>query len=60
MTERNTKSAFRGAGLISFDPESVVSQLYVQLRTPTPVEEKTIPSTPWGSKTPLTVSKAEA
>jgi hypothetical protein len=54
-TERNIKAAFRGAGLVPFDPESVVSKLDVQLRTPTPVEEGTGPSTPWVSKTPKTV-----
>ena len=52
MTERNIKSAFRGAGLVPFNPESVVSKLDVQLRTPPPVEEEVVPSTPWGSKTP--------
>ena len=31
----------------------------LQLRTPTPVEEETVPSTPWGSKTPMTVLEAE-
>ena len=32
----------------------------VQLRTPTPVEEETVPSTPWGLKTPMAISKAES
>ncbi|KAJ3455983.1 hypothetical protein MRS44_017465 [Fusarium solani] len=41
MTERNIRSAFRGAGLVPLDPESVVSKLDVQLRTPTPAEEVT-------------------
>jgi len=58
MTERNIKSAFRGAGLIFFNPESVVSKLDVQIPTPPPVEE-IVPSTPWGSKTPTTVLEAE-
>ncbi|KAL9563829.1 hypothetical protein ACKAV7_012071 [Fusarium commune] len=39
MTEKNIKAAFRGAGLAPLDPESVISKLDVQLRTPTPVEE---------------------
>jgi hypothetical protein len=51
MTEINIKSAFRGAGLVPFGPESVVSELDVQLRTPTPAEEVASPSTPWVSKT---------
>jgi hypothetical protein len=58
MTEQNIKSAFRGAGLIPLDPESVVSKLDVQLRTPTPAEEVAEPSTPWVSKTPKTVLEA--
>ena len=45
MTERNIQSAFRGAGLIPFNPKSVVSKLDVQIRTPPPVEE-IVPSTP--------------
>ncbi|KAL9563896.1 hypothetical protein ACKAV7_011931 [Fusarium commune] len=39
MTEKNIKAAFRGAGLAPLDPESVISKLDVQLRTPTPAEE---------------------
>src|SRR5699024_800956 len=36
MTEKNIKGGFRGAGLIPFNPERVISKLDVQLRTPTP------------------------
>jgi hypothetical protein len=60
MTERNIKAAFRGAGLVPLDPESVVSKLDVQLRTPTPVGEEARPSTPWVSKTPKTVLEAQS
>ncbi|KAG6998152.1 hypothetical protein FocnCong_v013463 [Fusarium oxysporum f. sp. conglutinans] len=59
-TERNIKAAFRGAGLVPFDPESVVSKLDVQLRTPTPVEEEASHPTPWVSKTPKTVLEAQS
>ncbi|KAJ3542310.1 hypothetical protein NM208_g4167 [Fusarium decemcellulare] len=58
MTERNIRSAFRGAGLVPLDPESVVSKLDVRLRTPTPDEEVVSPMTPWVSKTPKTVIEA--
>ncbi|KAJ3527259.1 hypothetical protein NM208_g10786 [Fusarium decemcellulare] len=58
MTEQNIRSSFRGAGLVPLDPESVVSKLDVQLRTPTPAEEEAGPSTPWVSKTPKTVLEA--
>lgn len=46
MTERNIRGAFKGASLIPLDPETVVSKLNVQLRTPTPVKEAAKPSTP--------------
>ncbi|KAG7000206.1 hypothetical protein FocnCong_v013285 [Fusarium oxysporum f. sp. conglutinans] len=58
MTEKNIKAAFKGAGLVPLDPESVVSKLDVQLRTPTPVEEEAGSSTAWVSKTPKTVLEA--
>ncbi|EGU83431.1 hypothetical protein FOXB_06053 [Fusarium oxysporum f. sp. conglutinans Fo5176] len=58
MTEENIKGGFRGAGLVPFDPESVVSKLDVQLRTPTPAEEVAELLTPWVSKTPKTVLEA--
>jgi hypothetical protein len=50
MTEKNIKAAFKGAGLVPLDPESVVSKLDIQLRTPTPVVEEDGPSSPWVSK----------
>jgi hypothetical protein len=37
----------------------VISKLDVQLRTPTPAEEVTEPSTPWVSKTPNTTIEIE-
>ncbi|EGU71712.1 hypothetical protein FOXB_17779 [Fusarium oxysporum f. sp. conglutinans Fo5176] len=60
MIEKNIKAAFRGAGLAPLDPESVVSKLDVQLRTPTPVEEEAGPSAAWVSKTPRTVLEAQS
>ncbi|KAJ3455278.1 hypothetical protein MRS44_013878 [Fusarium solani] len=60
MTEKNIKAAFRGAGIIPLDPESVISKLDVQLRTPTPAEEEAGLSTTWVSKTPKTVLEAES
>ncbi|EMT73510.1 hypothetical protein FOC4_g10000545 [Fusarium odoratissimum] len=60
MTGKNIKTAFRGAGLIPHDPESVVSKLDAQLRTPTLVEEEAGPSTAWVSKTPRTLLKAQS
>ncbi|KAK7572233.1 hypothetical protein V3481_017431 [Fusarium oxysporum f. sp. vasinfectum] len=60
MIEKNVKAAFRGAGLVHLDPESVVSKLAAQLRTLMPVVEEAGPSTPWVSKTPRTVLKAQS
>jgi hypothetical protein len=60
ITESNIKGGFRGAGLAPFDPENVISKLDVQLRTPTPPVEVTIPSTPWTARTPETVLEAQS
>jgi hypothetical protein len=59
MTEKNIKGGFKGAGLVPFDPESIVSKLDVQLQTPTPAEEEAGQAQPWTSKTPKTIIEAE-
>ncbi|KAJ0130623.1 Ankyrin repeat domain-containing protein 50 [Fusarium oxysporum f. sp. albedinis] len=59
MTEKNIRGSFRGADLVPFDPESVISNLDVQLRTPTPPVEEASQAQPWTSKTPMTVLEAE-
>jgi len=59
FTESNIRGGFKGAGLAPFDPENVILKLDVQLRTPTPPEENTEPSTPWTSKTPTTAIEAQ-
>ena len=58
ITKKNIKGGFKGAGLLPFNPETVISKLDVQLRTPTPPKEVAEPSTPWTSKTPKTVLEA--
>jgi hypothetical protein len=60
IIESNIRGGFRGAGLAPFDPETVISKLDVQLRTPTPAGVVTEPSTPWVSKTPKTVLEAQS
>jgi hypothetical protein len=60
FTESNIQGAFRGAGLYPLDPETVISKLDVQLRTPTPPEEGPQPSTLWTPKTPKTATDAKA
>ena len=49
FTTSNIKGGFRGAGLVPFDPETVISKLDIQLKTPTPPPSS---NTPWEPKTP--------
>jgi hypothetical protein len=49
FTTKNIESGFRKTGLVPWDPESVISQLDVHLRTPTP---PMIEPTTWQSQTP--------
>ena len=60
MTEKNIKGGFRGAGIAPFDPESVLSQLDVKLRTPSPVEGITELPNPWVPKTPNNPTEANS
>ena len=60
MTEKNIKGGFRGAGIAPFDPESVLSQLDVKLRTPSPVEGITELPNPWVTKTPNNPTEANS
>jgi hypothetical protein len=49
ITPSNIQGGFRGAGLVPFDPERVITALDVRLRTPSPL----LPSNePWQSQTP--------
>jgi hypothetical protein len=43
MTESNIRGGFRGAGILPFDPESVIFTLDLKLKTPTPPNSR--PST---------------
>jgi hypothetical protein len=58
MTESNIKGGFRGAGLIPFDPEAVISRLHVKLRTPTPTSPPSETADPWVSQTPRNPTEA--
>ena len=57
FTKENICSAFRGAGLVLFNPEVVLLKLDVKLRTPTPPALET---TLWESKTPSNVRELGA
>ena len=50
FTEDNIKAAFRGAGVVPWDPDSVISKLDVRIRTPV----LSVPVSPqqWESQTP--------
>ena len=52
ITVQNAQAGFRGAGLIPFDPQAVISKLDIKLRTPTPTGPPSAEADPWVSQTP--------
>jgi hypothetical protein len=58
MTPKNIKAGFRGAGLVPFDPQAVISKLDVKLRTPTPTGPPPAEADSWVSKTPHNPTEA--
>ena len=52
ITKDNVKGGFRGAGLVPFNPEVVISKLDVKLRTLTPTGPPPLSHDPWVSQTP--------
>ncbi|KFZ00543.1 hypothetical protein V500_01022 [Pseudogymnoascus sp. VKM F-4518 (FW-2643)] len=52
ITEKNVQGGFAGAGLVPYDPETVLSKLDVQLRTPSPTGPPSDLASFWVSKTP--------
>lgn len=58
MTESNIQAGFRGAGIVPYDPETVISKLDVQLSTPTPENSRPPTSHSWVAKTPNTAKDA--
>lgn len=52
ITSNNAKAGFRGAGLVPYDPESVISKLNVKLRTPPPTTNPLDNAQLWVSQTP--------
>ena len=51
MTVSNILGGFRGAGLIPFDPQAVISKLDVKLWMPTPIEPSEADADLWVSQT---------
>lgn len=52
ITQKTIQGGFAGAGLIPYNPGRVLSQLDIQLRTPTPTGPSQDLATYWVSKTP--------
>lgn len=52
ITSENAIAGFRGAGLVPFNPDAVLSKLDVKLRTPTPQGTPPADTLPWVSQTP--------
>jgi hypothetical protein len=52
LTPENIQGGFRGAGIVPFDPEKVISQLDIRLKTPTPSNSRPGSAHAWVSKTP--------
>jgi hypothetical protein len=55
---QNAQAGFRGAGLISFNPQAVISKLDVKLRILTPTRPPSTNTDPWVSQTPHNPTKA--
>ena len=58
MTKENIAGGFRGARLIPFDPQAVISKLDVKLRTPTPAHTPNANADLWVSQTPHNPTEA--
>ena len=58
MTTSNIQGGFRGAGLLPFDPESVISTLDLKLKTPTPSNSRPSTAQPWVPQTPNNPTEA--
>ena len=52
MTESNIQEGFRGAGLVPFNPQTVILKLNIKLRTPIPPNLSHSDQDPWTSQTP--------
>jgi hypothetical protein len=57
FTTENVCAGFRGAGLVPYDPDAVLSKLDVRLRTPTPPAPGTVA---WEAQTPRNAREIEA
>jgi len=60
LTPENIQGGFRGTGLVPFDPEKVISQLDIRLKTPTPSNSRPGSADAWVSKTPNNLTEASS
>ena len=60
LTLENIQGGFRGAGLVPFNPEKVISQLDIRLKTPTPSNSRPGSADAWVSKTPNNPTEASS
>lgn len=60
IAEKNIRGGFAGAGLVSYNPECVLSKLDVKLRTPTPPNSRPGTPQPWVFQTPHDPREAES
>ena len=58
ITAQNAQAGFRGAGLVPFDPQAVISRLDVRLQTPSPELPSSADADPWVSQTPQNPTEA--
>ncbi|KFY29453.1 hypothetical protein V491_00028 [Pseudogymnoascus sp. VKM F-3775] len=58
MTESNIQGGFRGAGLLPFDPERVISTLDLRLKTLIPPSSRPDTAQPWVSQIPNNPTEA--
>jgi len=57
ITEKNIYASFRGAGIVLYNPEAVLSQISLHLYTPTPpAQEEPL----WQSQTPSNARELQA
>ena len=54
----NARAGFRGAGLIPFEPQAIISKLDIKLRTPTPTDPALLNEDSWTSQTPRNPKEA--
>jgi hypothetical protein len=60
MNTRHICSSFAAAGLVSYDPERVLSKLHIRLRTPTPLPIPTVAKQAnWVPETPYNTAELE-